>query len=135
MPQAEEYAEPYIAATPSLEGLTASLPPLAKAAHAMPTAPVVQPVSMISIRLSGTNIQIALGVRDLNAFPPEQSPDFVENFTLHIVDAMLCVRDPETHLKLALSPKDRISTLGAGEVKILSGRLAASRMSAITWSR
>ena len=60
----------------------------------------MQPVSMISTRLSGTNIQIAFGVRDLNAFPPEQSPDFVENFTLHIVDAMLCVRDPETHLKL-----------------------------------
>ena len=91
-------------------GLASLVPPLAKTAPAMPAEPIMQPVSMISIRLSGTNIQIALGVRGLNAFPPKQSPDFVENFTLHIVDAMLCVRDPETHFKL-----DR--TLAEGQAK------------------
>ena len=30
-----------------------------------------------SIRFAGSNIQIPLGIRDLNAFLPEQPPDFV----------------------------------------------------------
>src|ERR1700730_3399259 len=57
-------------------------------------------VPTILMRFSGANIQVPLGVWDLNAFLPEQSPDLVQNFALHIVDAMLCVSDPETHFKL-----------------------------------
>jgi hypothetical protein len=71
MLQEEECAEPYIAVTPPLEGLASSVLPFAKAALAMPAAPIVQLVSMISIRLGGTNIQIPLWVRDLNAFLSE----------------------------------------------------------------
>src|ERR1700722_5169550 len=36
---------------------------------------------------------------------------------------------------IALSPKDMIRTFGVGEVRILCGRVAAPRISAITWSR
>src|SRR3954447_26078991 len=54
---------------------------------------------MTLIWLRRPEVDVALWVRDLDAFLPKQAPSIVQDLALHVMDAMLRIGDPKAYLQ------------------------------------